>query len=411
MTMRMCIAFVIFPYLYTTTVTASDTYDFLHRILMEGEYSEYNRPNITSGTPVMISVELFITDIYSVSEVSMEYEISLFLIQEWFEPRLTFNGSDYIDLRAGSDLMQKVWTPDSYFANQRRGKIHDITMKNAQMRISPNGLIVYDMRLTLTLTCYMRLQRFPIDTQTCSIVFESFGYTSRDVIFKWKPNGASMENILMADFIISKSSISAELRNYTLGTYSRLTCTFVLERKMMYYIMENYLPSTLLVILSWVSFWIGIETTPARASIGITTVLALTTLTSGARANLPRVSYIKAIDIWMFSCSFFVFAALLEFAFVIYLKKWYEVKEQNQKSIQDETNLDPSEQNERVINAETYTSSVTPPTMHRLSPTDDQQKSGLNRNIPVRIDEISRLLFPTAFILFSCVYWFYFMPA
>ena len=46
------------------------------------------------------------------------------------------------------------------------------------------------------------------------------------------------------------------------------------------------------------------------------TILTMTTQSSGSRQSLPRVSYIKAIDIWMTSCLMFVFAALLEFAIV-----------------------------------------------------------------------------------------------
>ena len=45
-------------------------------------------------------------------------------------------------------------------------------------------------------------------------------------------------------------------------------------------------------------------------------MLTMTTQSSGARADLPRVSYLKAIDVWMTTCLIFVFAALLEFAYV-----------------------------------------------------------------------------------------------
>ena len=64
------------------------------------------------------------------------------------------------------------------------------------------------------------------------------------------------------------------------------------------------------------SFWLNIDATPARVSMGLLTVLTMTTQSTGANASLPRVSYIKAIDLWMSTCLIFVFTALLEFAVV-----------------------------------------------------------------------------------------------
>lgn len=51
---------------------------------------------------------------------------------------------------------------------------------------------------------------------------------------------------------------------------------------------------------------------------GITTVLTMTTISTGVRYTLPRISYIKAIDIYLVMCFVFVFAALLEYAAVNY---------------------------------------------------------------------------------------------
>ena len=39
---------------------------------------------------------------------------------------------------------------------------------------------------------------------------------------------------------------------------------------------------------------------------------------SGVRSALPRISYVKAIDIYLVMCFVFVFAALLEYAAVNY---------------------------------------------------------------------------------------------
>ena len=83
-----------------------------------------------------------------------------------------------------------------------------------------------------------------------------------------------------------------------------------------YYMIQIFIPQILIVVLSWVSFWLDLEATPARISLGVLTVLTMTTQSSGVRGSLPKVSYVKAIDIWMATCLVFVFASLLEFAYI-----------------------------------------------------------------------------------------------
>lgn len=71
---------------------------------------------------------------------------------------------------------------------------------------------------------------------------------------------------------------------------------------------------------------------------GITTVLTMTTISTGVRSSLPRISYVKAIDIYLVMCFVFVFAALLEYAAVNYTywgarAKKKKKKDEDKKSI------------------------------------------------------------------------------
>ena len=47
--------------------------------------------------------------------------------------------------------------------------------------------------------------------------------------------------------------------------------------------------------LSWISFWINYEATAARVSLGITTVLTMTTISTNVRASLPKIPDIKGL--------------------------------------------------------------------------------------------------------------------
>jgi len=50
--------------------------------------------------------------------------------------------------------------------------------------------------------------------------------------------------------------------------YSTLIFKFNLRREAGYYILEYFLPSIFLVVMSWVSFWIQADAAPARTVLG-----------------------------------------------------------------------------------------------------------------------------------------------
>lgn len=77
------------------------------------------------------------------------------------------------------------------------------------------------------------------------------------------------------------------------GTFSFLNVTLTLARQNGYHLIQTYLPTFLIVTISWVSFWLNIDATPARVTLGVTTLLTMTTVASGVRTQLPPVSYVK----------------------------------------------------------------------------------------------------------------------
>ena len=103
---------------------------------------------------------------------------------------------------------------------------------------------------------------------------------------------------------------------YILGNFTCIKVNMFFDRNVGFYIIQVYVPTILIVLLSWVSFWLSIEAVPARISLGILTVLTLTNQRTNLASSVPAVSYVKAMDVWMAVCLCFVFAAMLEYALV-----------------------------------------------------------------------------------------------
>ena len=85
---------------------------------------------------------------------------------------------------------------------------------------------------------------------------------------------------------------------------------------------------------------------------GITTVLTMTTISTGVRSSLPRISYVKAIDIYLVMCFVFVFAALLEYAAVNYTY-WGARAKRKAKRMKEAKKNDP--ENDFQVSFLTYT--------------------------------------------------------
>ncbi|XP_061330814.1 glycine receptor subunit alpha-3 isoform X3 [Pezoporus flaviventris] len=430
--------------------------DFLDKLM--GRMSGYDariRPNF-KGPPVNVTCNIFINSFGSIAETTMDYRVNIFLRQNWNDPRLAY--SEYPDdsLDLDPSMLDSIWKPDLFFANEKGANFHEVTTDNKLLRIFKNGNVLYSIRLTLILSCPMDLKNFPMDVQTCIMQLESFGYTMNDLIFEWQEKGAVQvaEGLTLPQFLLKEEKdLCYCTKHYNTGKFTCIEVRFHLERQMGYYLIQMYIPSLLIVILSWVSFWINMDAAPARVALGITTVLTMTTQSSGSRASLPKVSYVKAIDIWMAVCLLFVFSALLEYAAVNFVSRQHKellrFRRKRKKNKYFEGVLDGNEISEslQLSNGLRCTRPIdgTLPQIYSTNLRDDdvresqfsftaygmgpclQAKDGVTQkgpNNPVqaapkspddmrkvfidrakKIDTISRACFPLAFLIFNVFYW------
>ncbi|XP_012939426.1 glycine receptor subunit alpha-3 [Aplysia californica] len=403
--------FAVWAFVESVPNNSSAAARVLSSILSSNDYDPKIPPYYNEEYPAEVTVQLKVLSIDNVDEASMDYSLTVFLRQIWTDPRLRFAHGPHDNdstvsphdelirhsldrLELDSRVTDQVWHPDTFFANERKADVHDVTVPNKLLHIFSNGTVFYSMRISMTLTCHMNLEKYPFDRQKCPLVIASYGYTSHTVSYVWmQPTPVVIKSgVELPTFHVTEWDI-IECDDMAEGSYGNFSCIqmyFGLARSYGFYIAQVYVPSFLVVSLSWVNFWLDINAIPARISLGLLTVLTTTTMSVGAKSNLPRVSYLKSIDVWLATCLFFVFAALLEFAYV---------------------NVTARVEKRRMTMREAVRM-ATDGAIGTKQNAKDKQEANSTAHMRERarmVDKIARFAFPIVFICFNIFYWCYYM--
>lgn len=375
-------------------------------------YDRRSTPTNGLGYATNVITQLYIASLGSINSENMDYTTDTYLRQKWTDPRLASEKlREPLDL-ADPKLVQAIWKPEVFFPNAKEGDFQFVTMPNLLIRIHPDGEILYILRLRLKFSCMMELSRYPLDRQVCGMQISSFSKTTRELQLEWTKDEEAVSvsrDLRMPQFELELVTAKACDNKIHMGNYSCLVAQFHLKRSISFHLIQNYLPSILIVAVSWVSFWMDIESVPGRISLGVITLLAVSNQASGT--NVPQTSYVKAIDIWMGTCTAFVFAALVEFTFVNYT--WRT----KGKIHGIPTGLEASNENLLHSNGHSVQENHTEKNMLNLemgSPTNSRtsrmlQRSQKWRRMALSVDEVSRILFPMGFTVFNISYWVYYL--
>ena len=126
------------------------------------------------------------------------------------------------------------------------------------------------------------------------------------------------------------------------------------------------------MVVSWVGFLIPPEVVPGRMAMLITLFLVLTNIFNIVTTNSPNVEGMTAIAAWMLVCIFFVFGALVGYAYLLWTKKKSCFKRKKANKQGEEKG--------------------------KKTPIDKEKHRS-------KVDAIFLLVFPIMFLLFNLTYW------
>lgn len=419
-------------------------------------------------TPLRVFTGIYIESMSNFQAAQMSFDVDLYLYSNWKDPSLNHSGQSLV-LVNDPRVRERIWLPDLYFANAKTSKFHEVTAPNFNLFIANDGRIASSTRITMNVACNLDLTRYPMDNQKCAIRMLSYAFVASRVNITWFSKQPTRYNhqIELPEF-----RIASLMGQYCDGTYSYaimedserrdqfscLEAVILLERQIGFHLVQSYIPTALIVGVSWLSFWIDRSAAPARVTLSFTALLTLSTLGNGMRFGLPQVSYAKAIDFWFGACMFFVFLNLAEYAavnsmLVIALKydrlaknaaKSFGIQMQpTGRSFLMNNNNNNDEENNKFTKAERFSmqcpliafkkmknvvekgkEATTAMNTNGGTTTNDDEGGGeleleqwlrwqrLAKHydrISMNIDGWSRLAFPTAFAAWNVFYWGYYV--
>ncbi|XP_075237465.1 glycine receptor subunit alpha-2-like [Lycorma delicatula] len=370
------------------------------------------RPPKKDGDATIVYFHVTVMGLDSIDENSMTYAADIFFAQTWKDHRLRLPEnmtSEYRLLEV--DWLKNMWRPDSFFKNAKSVTFQTMTIPNHYLWLYKDKTILYMVKLTLRLSCAMNFMIYPHDTQECKLQMESLSHTTDDMIFQWDPEVPLVvdEHIELPQLQLVKNYTADCTQVYSTGNFTCLEVIFVLKRRLGYYLFHTYIPTCLIVIMSWVSFWIKPEAAPARVTLGVTSLLTLSTQHAKSQASLPPVSYLKAVDSFMSACTVFVFMALMEYCLVnIVLGDSDAPKPPEPKKPEKIFDITAKE-NSRLLSAGGQPIHAHPPPVPPPPPPPASRPTvniaARNRIRAINIDRFSRVFFPLLFAVLNCSYW------
>ncbi|XP_076333352.1 gamma-aminobutyric acid receptor subunit pi-like [Tachypleus tridentatus] len=369
-------------------------------------YKASEAPRFADGA-VKVYVSMQILDISDIDDENMDFTLHTYIVEIWKDPRL------YTDKmrRAWSSaiiprpFMKMIWKPDLVFESTKNDYLFQYSVENSFMKLILNNSLYRSSRYMCKVTCPIELYNYPLDTQTCSFKASMLYSNDKIVKLKWfgeedspfKHFGSSVRfanKIKSLQFKIADPVAHVVVQEWLSGNFTYLMVNFTFIRRLTGSVINTYFPSGVIVILSWVSFWLDVDAAPARVALGITSMLTLVTQAIQSRNKLPSVDYMMAIDVWLFFCIIMVFGSLLEYAVA------YQRKIKNNKTsaicrpvVPQIVMIDNLEKN--VKDAATSTRTLTKDVRVAVV-------FNINEN---SVDKFAKVVFPIIFLLFCVIYW------
>lgn len=291
---------------------------FLPVLLVEGparagscelpsDYRVDARPE-AEGTATRVDLGVLIADITKIDDVAQSIEGDFIFRKTWHDRRLA-------GLVGCRFHRAQVWFPITDMLNSSQLRRARGEFSADQVRVGEDGLVEYFQRFFGTIATYHQLHNFPFDRHDLQLRIAALQYPAKALKFNIDRRFTRIAELLnIPDWKIE--GLEANVLDQQIPefdtSYSLVYLIISAKRNSSFYIWKVLFPLTLIVLMSFVVFWITPQRFGPQIGLSATSMLTLIAFQFALTTVLPKVSYFTIMDELILGSTVLVFSSLIQ---------------------------------------------------------------------------------------------------
>ncbi|GAA4848479.1 hypothetical protein [Algivirga pacifica] len=266
---------------------------------------QFNTQRPNPEEPTRVEVGLVISDIDDIDDAEQSFVANFYFQARWHDPRLEHKGLG--SMRVSLD---SIWHPSFQMLNQQKVWA---TLPRVAL-VENDGTVILRARVWGNFSQPLHLEDFPLDTQEFMITIVALGNKKDDLFFQVDSLSGVTRTPSVAGWKIVSDTVDTESVHVTeaITTQATLNIRFKAERETGYYIYNVILPLMIIVMMSWIAFWLPVSELGTRVGIAITSMLTVMAYRFMIHNDLPTISYLTRMDVLVMESTVIVFFTLVE---------------------------------------------------------------------------------------------------
>ena len=259
-----------------------------------------------------VEIRLFLFDVEKVDTAAQSFTANLTLMMKWRDPGLAHQGPASISIP-----LDQIWSPRVQILNQQ--KIVSTFPPMAEVR--PDGEVIHRQRLWGSFSQPLDLHEFPFDKQSLQITIVNVGFGDKKVNLVASPASGISERMTIPDWTISGWDLT--LTEFSVEDepvkFEGMVFSLAVERDKNFFKYKVIFPLILIVMMSWLVFWIDPSLASSQISIAVTAMLTMIAYRFALSGMIPRLGFLTSLDYFVLASTLVVFLAMIEVVYTAYL--------------------------------------------------------------------------------------------